>query len=111
MRDLPHHNRPWKSIGFNYGVPLPGSTALLEDLGVTYYLGKDQIWHLVGEGGESPEELEKLLNEIYDQISVMGGFIPEDKNVENIVPSIATIPHVEVEDGVDTIIYDGNLYI
>lgn len=66
MRDLPHHNKPWKSIGFNYGVPLPGSTALLEDLGVTYYLGKDQIWHLVGEGGESPEELEKILNEIYD---------------------------------------------
>ena len=62
MRDLPHHNKPC----FNYGVPLPGSTALLEDLGVTYYLGKDQIWHLVGEGGESPEELEKLLNEIYD---------------------------------------------
>ena len=41
----------------------------------------------------------------------MGGSIPEDKNVENIAPSIATIPHVEVEDGVDTIIYDGNLYI
>ena len=41
MRDLPHHNKPWKSIGFNYGIPLPGSTALLEDLGVTYYLGKD----------------------------------------------------------------------
>lgn len=40
----------------------------------------------------------------------MGGSIPKDKNVENIVPSIATIPHVEVEDGVDTIIYDGNLY-
>ena len=111
MRDLPHHNKPWQSIGFNYGVPLPGSTALLEDLGVTYYLGKDQIWHLVGEGGESPEELEKILNEIYDQISVMGGSIPENKNVENIVSSIATIPHVEVEDGVDTIIYDGNLYI
>lgn len=111
MRDLPHHNKPWQSIGFNYGVPLPGSTALLEDLGVTYYLGKDQIWHLVGEGGESPEELEKILNEIYDQISVMGGSIPENKNVENIVSSITTIPHVEVEDGVDTIIYEGNLYI
>lgn len=111
MRDLPHHNKPWQSIGFNYGVPLPGSTALLEDLGVTYYLGKDQIWHLVGEGGESPEELEKILNEIYDQISVMGGSIPENKNVENIVSSITTIPHVEVEDGVDTIIYDGNLDI
>lgn len=41
----------------------------------------------------------------------MGGSVPEDKSVENIVPSIATIPHVEVEDGVDTIIYDGNLYI
>lgn len=41
----------------------------------------------------------------------MGGSTPKDKNVENIVPSIATIPHVEVEDGVDTIIYDGNLYI
>ena len=41
----------------------------------------------------------------------MGGSVPEDKNVENIVPSISTIPHVEVEDDVDTIIYDGNLYI
>ena len=41
----------------------------------------------------------------------MGGSVPEDKNVENIVPSIATIPHVEVEDGVDTIIYDGSLDI
>lgn len=66
MKDLPHHNRPWKSIGFDYGVPLPGSTALLEDLGVTYYLGEDQIWHLVGEGCGTPAELEKILNEIYD---------------------------------------------
>lgn len=22
MRDLPHHNKPWESIGFNYGIPL-----------------------------------------------------------------------------------------
>lgn len=41
----------------------------------------------------------------------MGGAVPENKNVDNVVPSIATIPHVEVEDGVDTIIYDGNLYL
>lgn len=41
----------------------------------------------------------------------MGGTVPENKNVDNVVPSIATIPHVEVEDGVDTIIYDGNLYL
>jgi len=41
----------------------------------------------------------------------MGGTVPENKSVDNVVPSIATIPHVEVEDGVDTIIYDGNLYL
>ena len=41
----------------------------------------------------------------------MGGSIPENKNVENIASSITTIPHVEVEDGVDTIIYDGSLDI
>lgn len=108
LRYLPHHNKPWASLGFNYGIPLPGSTATLEDLGTTYYLGEDQIWHKVGEGG-SPEELQKYVNEIYDSISVMGGAIPDEKTIQNVSSSITTIPHVYIEDGVDTLIYDGGL--